>query len=99
MAKVIDITDKLNFEESPAITIKGQVYKVNDSAETMLKLMGLFDDRPETEAVPAAYELFFSEEDRERLKGLNLNFKDFMTLIEEAMDLVRGGDDDTPSGE
>ena len=37
--------------------------------------------------------------DRERLKGLNLNFKDFMTLIEEAMDLVRGGDDDTPSGE
>ena len=99
MAKVIDITDKLNFEESPAITIKGQVYKVNDSAETMLKLMGLFDDRPETEAVPAAYELRFSEEDRERLKGLNLNFKDFMTLIEEAMDLVRGGDDDTPSGE
>jgi len=98
-AKVIDITDKLNFEESPAITIKGQVYKVNDSAETMLKLMGLFDDRPETEAVPAAYELLFSEEDRERLKGLNLNFKDFMTLIEEAMDLVRGGDDDTPSGE
>lgn len=99
MAKVIDITDKLNFEESPAITIKGQVYKVNDSAETMLKLMGLFDDRPETEAVPAAYELLFSEEDRERLKGLNLNFKDFMTLIEEAMDLVRGWDDDTPSGE
>ena len=99
MAKVIDITDKLNFEESPAITIKGQVYKVNDSAETMLKLMGLFDDRPETEAVPAADELLFSEEDRERLKGLNLNFKDFMTLIEEAMDLVRGGDDDTPSGE
>ena len=72
---------------------------MNDSAETMLKLMGLFDDRPETEAVPAAYELLFSEEDRERLKGLNLNFKDFMTLIEEAMDLVRGGDDDTPSGE
>ena len=70
MAKVIDITDKLNFEESPAITIKGQVYKVNDSAETMLKLMGLFDDRPETEAVPVAYELLFSEEDRERLKGL-----------------------------
>ena len=99
MAKVIDITDKLNFEESPAITIKGQVYKVNDSAETRLKLMGLFDDRPETEAVPVAYELLFSEEDRERLKGLNLNFKDFMTLIEEAMDLVRGGDDDTPSGE
>lgn len=99
MAKVIDITDKLNFEESPAITIKGQVYKVNDSAETMLKLMGLFDDRPEAEAVPAAYELLFSEEDRERLKGQNLNFKDFMTLIEEVMDLVRGGDDDTPSGE
>ena len=64
MAKVIDITDKLNFEESPAITIKGQVYKVNDSAETMLKLMGLFDDRSEAEAVPAAYELLFSEEDR-----------------------------------
>lgn len=97
MAKVIDITDKLNFEESPAITIKGQTYKVNDSAETMLKLMGLFDGQSEAEAVPAAYELLFSEEDREKLKDLNLNFQDFMTLIEESMDLIRGEDDDTPS--
>lgn len=98
MAKIIDITDKLNFEEKPAITIKGEEYKVDDSAETMLKLMGLFDGKSEAEAVPAAYELIFSEEDRERLKTLNLNFKDFMTLIEEAMDLIRG-EDDTPSGE
>lgn len=97
MAKVIDITDKLNFEESPAITIKGQTYKVNDSAETMLKLMGLFDGKSEAEAVPAAYELLFSEADRKKLKKLNLNFQDFMTLIEKAMDLVRGEDDDTPS--
>lgn len=97
MAKVIDITDKLNFEESPAITIKGQEYKVDDSAETMLKLMGLFDSKSETEAVPAAYELLFSEADRKKLKKLNLNFQDFMTLIEEAMDLIRGEDDDTPS--
>lgn len=97
MAKIIDITDKLNFEENPAITIKGEEYKVDDSAETMLKLMGLFDGKSEAEAVPAAYELIFSEEDRERLKTLNLNFKDFMTLIEEAMDLIRGEDDDTPS--
>lgn len=97
MAKVIDITDKLNFEESPAITIKGQTYKVDDSAETMLKLMGLFDGKSEAEAVPTAYELLFSEADRKKLKKLNLNFQDFMTLIEESMELIRGNDEDTPS--
>ena len=75
MAKVIDITDKLNFEESPAITIKGQVYKVNDSAETMLKLMGLFDDRPEAEEVPAAYELLGRGQGE--IKGSESEFQGF----------------------
>lgn len=98
MARVIDITNKLDFEEKPKITIQGQSFEVNDSAETMLKLMGLFDDKPESEAVPAAYKLMFSEKDRQKLKKLNLNFQSFMTLIETAMDLIRGKDD-TPSGE
>ena len=35
MSKVVDITDKLNFEESPKLIIKGEEYTVDDSAETM----------------------------------------------------------------
>ena len=38
MAKVIDITDKLSFEEKPAILIKGKRIEVNNDASTMLKL-------------------------------------------------------------
>lgn len=37
MSKVVDITDKLNFEESPKLVIRGELYTVNDSAEAMLK--------------------------------------------------------------
>ena len=36
MAKTIDITEKLNFEESPVLLIQGHEIHVNDDAVTML---------------------------------------------------------------
>ena len=39
MGKVIDITDKLKFEESPRIKIKDIEVRLNDDATTMLKVM------------------------------------------------------------
>ena len=45
MAKVVDITDKLSFEENPKLKIKGMVVTVNADAETMLRIMGALGTR------------------------------------------------------
>ena len=42
MAKVVDITEKLSFDENPKIKIKGHEFEVNSDAKTMLEIMGLF---------------------------------------------------------
>ena len=44
MSKIIDITDKLNFEERPQIKIKDTVVNVNDDAISMLKVTAIFED-------------------------------------------------------
>lgn len=96
MGKVVDITDKLSFDENPMITIKGESFEVNADAKTMLQIMGFFSSDSEMEATIKAYEAIFSEKDRERLDKLKLPFKDLMVVIEAAMDLVQG---DSEQGE
>ena len=39
MSRIIDITEKLNFDEKPKIKIKDKTFEVNDSAVTMLKIL------------------------------------------------------------
>ena len=39
MAKIIDITDKLNFEQKPQIKIKDTVLTVNDEAVALLEIL------------------------------------------------------------
>ena len=92
MAKVVDITEKLSFEENPKIMLKGELYEVNADARTMLEIMGLFSNKSEGEAVMLAYEKLFSEKDRKKIEELRLSFRDFTKLIEAAMELVRGED-------
>ena len=41
MGKVIDITEKLSFEDNPKLKVKGKVFEVNADASTMLKVMQL----------------------------------------------------------
>ena len=41
MSKIIDITDKLNFEEKPIIKVKDVEIKANNDAVTMLIIGGL----------------------------------------------------------
>ena len=38
MAKIIDITEKLNFEKPPVLLIQGREIHVNDDAVTMLSV-------------------------------------------------------------
>lgn len=91
--KTLDITDKLKFEESPVIIIKGEKLTVNDDAMTMLSLMELLGNGASTEDATQASKLLFSEEDFEKLAKLKLNFADFSTVINSAIDLITGGEE------
>ena len=51
MSKVVDITDKLDFEENPKIKIKDAELEADASAENMLKVLGLVSDNPTAEDV------------------------------------------------
>lgn len=93
MAKVIDITDKLSFDENPCILIKGQTFEINADAKTMLEIMGDFNSKSEIEATLSAYERMFSERDRKRIDKLKLPFKDLMVIIQESMSLIQGEDE------
>ena len=88
MAKVVDITDKLSFDENPKIKIKDMELEVNADATSMLKLMGALSTKSEAEATIEAYNLLFSEEDRAKIDSLKLPFKDLKTLIEASINLV-----------
>lgn len=93
MAKIIDITEKLNFEEKPKIKIKNQTLEVNDSATSALQLMGILseaDGSPTTLQLKNMYELIFSEADRKKIDKLRLNTSDWSTLIESAINLIVG---------
>ena len=81
MAKGVDITEKLSFDENPKII------------RTMLEIMGLFSVKSETQATIEAYTKLFSEKDRKKIDKLNLPFKDFIKIIEIAMNLVSGEED------
>lgn len=93
MSKVVDITDKLSFDENPKMKIKNVEVTVNADAETMLRIMGSFGSQNEMQASLNAYELMFSEKDRKQIAKLKIPAKDFMTLIQEAMNLVMGEGD------
>lgn len=92
MARVVDITDKLSFDENPKIRIKDEEFEVNADARTMLEIMGVFSSKNQAEAAVEAYEKLYSEKDRKRIDRLKLPFKDFMKMIEESMDLIMGED-------
>lgn len=90
MAKVVDITDKLSFDQNPVIAIKDQQCEINADAKSMLEIMGLFAGKGQAEAAIEAYEILFSKKDREKIDKMNLPFKDFMKVIEIAMNMVIG---------
>lgn len=90
MARVIDITEKLNFEEDPKLKVKDVELEVNQDAPTMLKVMGLMGGDPGVNETMEAYNLMFSEKSREKISEMKLSFKNLLTLIEEAVTLITG---------
>lgn len=97
MAKKIDITEKLNFDENPVMQIGTLEVEVNADAETMLRLMGVFGNKGELQAVEEALNLIFKPEDVDKICNIKrgkkkLSAKSLMTIVQEAMALVMGED-------
>lgn len=90
MAKTVDITDKLSFDENPRLVVKGREIEVNADASTMLQVMGVFRDKGELEGSMELCGLVFNEEGRKAIEELDLSFKDLQIVLETAVGLIMG---------
>ena len=98
MSKLIDITDKLNFEEKPSVRVKNVDLAINNDAVSMLKVAALFEDgNGKSKDVIEMYHLLFDESEREKIEKLKLNMHDFNALISESAKIATG--DFTDEGE
>ena len=97
MSKIIDITNKLNFEAKPIIKVKDIEIEANNDAVTMLKVAALFDNDSnsfDVKDVLTVYNLLFDEENQKKVESLKLDFEDFSTLImESAQVLINNGEE------
>lgn len=92
MAKIVDITERLNFEQKPQIKIKNEILTVNNEAAAILKIMPLLDmEKPSLASVDKVCRTLFDETDFEKIEKLHLSFEDFATLTTTAISLVTGG--------
>lgn len=92
MARVVDITDKLSFDENPTLVVKGKKLEVNADAPTLLKVMSLLGNKePGIDEILGAYNLIFSEEAKKGIEALKPSFGDMVIIIQEAVSLVTGG--------
>lgn len=98
MSKIIDITDKLNFEEKPIFKIRDTEIRVNNDAVTMLKVAALMEGDGDTFTIGNmldVFELIFDEENRRKVNALQLTMDEFSTAIMEIVkSLISNGSDD-----
>lgn len=91
MAKIVDITEKLNFDENPCLVIKGNKIEVNTDAPTMLKVLGITGkDDPTPQDILEMYKMVFPDSSQKKLDKLKLKFPDLVVVIQEAVQLITG---------
>lgn len=90
MAKIIDITDKLNFEQKPQLRIKDTILSVNNEAIAFLTILPKLNGDITLEAVNEMCSILFDRQEIQKIKDLNLNLKDFIILIQSAIELIAG---------
>lgn len=95
MAKVVDISDKLSFDENPKLKIMHLQVEVKADAESMVKLMGVLAKGNDRAILTEGLNCIFKEEDVKKICKLKykkkpLSSKSLMTIIEEGMNLVMG---------
>lgn len=92
MAKIIDITDKLNFEQKPQIKIKDTVLTVNDEAVALLEILPKLNGNVTPETINDMCQVLFDDSEMKKIKALKLNFEDFTSLVQSAVELVAGSE-------
>lgn len=91
MAKVVDITDKLSFDENPKLKIRDKEIEVAADAPTLLKVMGLLgNEQPGPKEIMEAYNLMFPEKSRKEIDKMKPIFSDLLTIIQEAVSVATG---------
>lgn len=99
MAKIVNITDKLEMDGNPFLIIKDKKIEVNADAATMLKIMGKYGEMEASEETPKdlldLYGLMFPKASQEKIEKLKLSFKDLTVLVEEAQKLITGEEDES----
>lgn len=89
MRKVVDITDKLSFEETAGIKAGEETYKVKTNAATILQLMSLMKNGGDPLEM---YDLLFTEEAKKKISTSKLSFNDLLKVIETGVDIATGED-------
>lgn len=97
MSKIIDITDKLDFESSPTVVVKGVELEINANASDLFSVLAIVqngDMSPKT--IQTLVEILFpSEETREKIRGLNLKPKTYEKFVLECAKIAFDNYDDT----
>ena len=99
MARIVDITDRLDFEENPALVIKGTKLEVNTDAASVLEIVGAADSLSTTAGAVRASNILFGEDGMQKIQDMHLQFKDFLTVIKAAMDIAMDAEGDKGEGE
>lgn len=93
MARNIDLTGKLGFEEKPTVTVGETVLTVDNSAANVLRLMELIGEGGMgVKEVLEASRLIFEAKSAKALEKMGLSFADYATVVTAAIDLVMGDD-------
>ena len=100
MAKIFDITDKLNFEENPRLNVNGTELEVKTDAESVLLLMNAISEaNTDAGAINVLCESVFTKASQKKLKEMKLNFHDYSTVVHAALDVAIGKDPGTEAKE
>ena len=99
MSRILDITDKLSFEENPKIKIRDVELEVDASAENLLKVMAYVSDEPSIADVVEMCDLIFTKKSKEDLDALKLQFTDYAEVVMAAINLASGNSEEESSGE
>lgn len=96
MGKVLDITEKLKFEENPALIISGKKYEVNADANTMIEVMAEIDsgDGMNPASISKLCKMIFTNKAQKDLEKLHLKLGDYTTVVSEAINLISDSGED-----
>lgn len=101
MGKVVDITERLSFEERPRLKIKDQEIEVRNDAATVLQMMDIIGDGSNVDVkdMLALAGLAFPDSSKKIIEEMKLNLEDYGAVIRAAVSLITSEDEDDEGNE